>query len=159
MLNCYPSDKVIFWNKVSSYASNIKFKVITLPEASGPESSGTAWKRLTMPAVTALLSPNSFWNFKKTFHSSVSRNPLHNFFLALLIPNNWLKFYKQPIKTILKLGCRHSSVDSSAPTILPPQVCVPSTPSTLLPFIVFVLYLSCEKKENKQKEARRGPIF
>ena len=140
MLNCYPSDKVILWNKVSSYASNIKFKVITLPEASGPESSGTAWKRLTMPAVTALLSPNSFWKFKKTFHSSVSRNPLHNFFLALLIPNNWLKFYKQPIKTILKLGCRHSSVDSSAPTILPPQVWVPSTPSTLFSFIIFVMW-------------------
>ena len=49
-------------------------------------------------------------------------------------------------------GCCNSSVDSSAPTILPPQVRVPSKPSMLLPFIVkFVLYLSCEKNENKQK--------
>ena len=56
------------------------------------------------------------------------------------------------------LGCRHSSVDSSAPTILPPWVHIPSTPSTL--FIVkFVLYLCWEKDENKQKEAGFGPFF
>ena len=57
-------------------------------------------------------------------------------------------------------GCCNSSVDSSAPTILPPQVRVPSMPSMLLPFIVkFVLYLSCEKNENKQKEAGLGPFL
>ena len=50
--------------------------------------------------------------------------------------------------------CCHSSVELSVPTILPPQVRVLSTPSTLFSFIVFVLYLSCEKNENKQKEAR-----
>ena len=44
-------------------------------------------------------------------------------------------------------------MDSSAPSILLLQVRVPSTPSTLLSFIVFVLFLSCEKNENKQKEA------
>ena len=54
------------------------------------------------------------------------------------------------------LGCRHSSVDSSTP----PRVRVPSTPSTPLSFIVkFVLYLSCEKSKNKQKEAGFGPFF
>ena len=53
-------------------------------------------------------------------------------------------------------GCRHSSVESSAPTILPPRVRVPSMPSTL--FHLFVLYLSCEKNENKQKEAGFGPF-
>ena len=47
-------------------------------------------------------------------------------------------------------------MDSSAPTILPPQVRVPSTPSMFLSFIVFVLYLSFEKNENKQKEAGFG---
>ena len=42
---------------------------------------------------------------------------------------------------------------------LPPQVRVLSSPSTLLSFIVnFVQYLSCEKNENKQKEARVWPI-
>ena len=56
-------------------------------------------------------------------------------------------------------GCRHSSVDSPAPTIMPPRVRVPSTPSMLLSFIVFVVYLSCEKNENKQKEAGYGPFF
>ena len=50
------------------------------------------------------------------------------------------------------LGCRHSSVDSSAPTILPHQVQVPSTPSMLLSLIVkFVLSLSCEKNEINKK--------
>ena len=54
-------------------------------------------------------------------------------------------------------GCHHSSVDSSAPTILPPWVRVPSTPYMFLSFIVkFVLYLSYEKNENKQKEAGFG---
>ena len=48
-------------------------------------------------------------------------------------------------------GCYHSSVDSSPPTILLPRVRVPSTPSTLLSFIVLVLFLSCDKNENKQK--------
>ena len=49
-----------------------------------------------------------------------------------------------------KLGCRHSSVDSSVPTILLPWVQIPNKPSMLLFFIVkFVLYLSCEKNENK----------
>ena len=50
-------------------------------------------------------------------------------------------------------GCCHSSVESPAPTILPPRVWVPSTPSMLLSFIVkFVRYLSCEKNEiNKNR--------
>ena len=38
-------------------------------------------------------------------------------------------------------------MDSSAPTILPLWVQVPSTPSTLFSFIVFMLYLSCKKNE------------
>ena len=40
-------------------------------------------------------------------------------------------------------GCHHSSVESSAPTILPPQVQVPRTPSRLLSIKVFVIYSSC----------------
>ena len=50
-------------------------------------------------------------------------------------------------------------MDSSVPTILPRRVQVPSMPSTLLSFLVkFVLNLSCEKNENKQKEAGLGPF-
>ena len=50
-------------------------------------------------------------------------------------------------------------MDSSALTILPSQVRVPSTPSMLLTCIVkFVPSLSCEKYENKQKEAGFGPL-
>ena len=50
-------------------------------------------------------------------------------------------------------------MDSSAPTILMPPVRVTSTFSTLLSLIVFALYLSFEKNENKQKEAGFGPFF
>ena len=53
-----------------------------------------------------------------------------------------------------RLGCRHSSVDSSAPTILPPRVRVPSTLQSN-----FVLYLCWEKDKNKQKEAEFCPSF
>ena len=50
-------------------------------------------------------------------------------------------------KVRLYRGYRHSSVDSPVPTILPPRVLVPSTPTMLLSF---VLYMSCGKNENKQ---------
>ena len=58
-------------------------------------------------------------------------------------------------------GSRHSAVDSSVPSILPPQVQVPSMPFTLLTIKVkFVLYLflHCEKNKNKQKEPRFCPL-
>ena len=42
--------------------------------------------------------------------------------------------------------------------ILPSQVRVPSTPSTLLSFIVFVLHVSCEKNENKRSRGWVWPI-
>ena len=51
-----------------------------------------------------------------------------------------------------KSVCRHSSMDSSAPTILPPRVQVPSTPSFR---VKFVLYLPCEKNKNR---AGDGPF-
>ena len=60
--------------------------------------------------------------------------------------------------TLISLGCRHSSADSSVPTILLPRVQVPSAPSRLFSFIVFVLYLSGEKNENKLKETGFGPL-
>ena len=64
----------------------------------------------------------------------------------------------------LPVGCRYSSVDSSAPSIMPPRVQVQSTPSTLFSiYIVQIVYLSfeleCEKNKNKQKEAGIGPFF
>ena len=60
------------------------------------------------------------------------------------------------------LVCHHSSVDSSVPSILPPWVRLPSTPSMLLSFMVkFVLYLSlqCEKRTKINKIGRIWPIF
>ena len=52
-------------------------------------------------------------------------------------------------------GC-HSSMVSSAPTILWPLVRIPRTPSTLFQFVID---LWCEKEENKQKRGRDWPIF
>ena len=52
---------------------------------------------------------------------------------------------------------RHSSVVSSAPTILRLWVRIPSTPSTLFQFVL--LRLQHEKDENKQKKAGIGPFF
>ena len=63
-----------------------------------------------------------------------------------------------------EFGFHHSSVDLSAPSILPPQVQVLSTPSMLVSiYIVQIVYLSFElereKKENKQKEAGIGSFL
>ena len=50
------------------------------------------------------------------------------------------------------LGVPPQHVDSSAPTILPQWVRVPSTPSMLLSFIVFVLYWHVKRtKINKKR--------
>ena len=56
-------------------------------------------------------------------------------------------------------GCRHSSVDSSAPTILLPRVRVPSTSSTLfhLQYLCYIFHV--KRMKIKQKEARFGPFF
>ena len=60
----------------------------------------------------------------------------------------------------IKVACRHSSVDSSVPSILPPRVRVPSTPSMLFFNLYLSFELECEKNEkNKQKEAEIGPFF
>ena len=49
---------------------------------------------------------------------------------------NWEKILKfslnDPTENGSKVGCRHSSMDSSAPSNLSPRVRVPSIPSTLL---------------------------
>ena len=60
---------------------------------------------------------------------------------------------------ILKVirGGRHSSVVSSAPTILQPWVWIPSTPSMLFQFVL--LKLQWKKNENEQKRGRDWPIF
>ena len=56
-------------------------------------------------------------------------------------------------------GCRHSLVDLSATSILPPQVQLPSTPSMLLSFIIiFVLYLSLQC-ETRTKINKRGWVW
>ena len=52
------------------------------------------------------------------------------------------------------LGGRHSSVVSSAPTILRSRVWIPSTPSTPFQFVLFKM--QWEQNENKQKDAGIG---
>ena len=57
------------------------------------------------------------------------------------------------------IGCRHSSVDSSAPSNLQPRVRIPSTISMLyLLLVTFGLYSSfhCEKNEKKTKRGWFG---
>ena len=63
---------------------------------------------------------------------------------------------KSFLKTIF-LGCRYSSVDLSAPSILSLWVRVPSTPSMLLSIYIWIV--SCGKDKNKQKEVGLGPFF
>ena len=57
------------------------------------------------------------------------------------------RFFTQTIPT---RGCCNSSVDSSAPSILPPRVRVPSTPSMLFQFILFKLYI-CQLNSNVKR--------
>ena len=59
---------------------------------------------------------------------------------------------KRPfIKLIISLlSVHHSSVVLFAPSVLPPRVWVPSTPSTLLSIYIWIF--SCEKDKNKQKK-------
>ena len=57
-----------------------------------------------------------------------------------------------------KEGCRHGSVDSSAPIILG-SIPKHAINAFIIYIVKFVLYLSCEKNGNKQKEAEFGPFF
>ena len=59
----------------------------------------------------------------------------------------------------IALGCRHSSVDSSAPSIQLPQDQVPSKQSSIIySKICAIFVLELWKNENKQKEVRFGPF-
>ena len=96
---------------------------------------------------------------KITCHYKMSWWPMKNRYLKIGYPSHltesWLKFQNH-LKVMSGMGCRHSSVDLSALSILLPRVRLPSTLSMLLSFIVIVLYLSlqCEKRTKiKRKEA------
>ena len=123
--------------------------------------SNVEWKRSSLSAINDLID----WSWKKIAHgTSPLLLSLHS---DVNIISSWsanyddkdciLKLYffsrlKSQKAQILKWhikckrfkwykwfkGCRHSSVDSSAPTIMPLRVRVPSTPSTL-----FIIYSIC----------------
>ena len=59
------------------------------------------------------------------------------------------------------MGCRHGSVDSSVPSILPPRVRVPSTPSMLLSIYIlqFTIYILHLEKMKIKREVGIGPFF
>ena len=64
---------------------------------------------------------------------------------------------KTMVATNASLNCgRHSSVVSSAPTILRPRVRIPSTPSMLFQFVIDFW---CEKDKNKWKRGGDWPMF
>ena len=63
---------------------------------------------------------------------------------------------------IMYCSVHQSSVDSSAPSILRSGVRIPSTPSTIFPYLVKFctkLSLCWAKDKNKQKEAWVGPFL
>ena len=113
------------------------------------------WNRgLLASEATALpTEPQPLPNIKQLIKCTSSKQHSEG---ILWIRNDVKLSEHQQIQT---LGCHHSSLDLSAPTILLPRVRVPSSSSTLLSFIVFVLYLLCEKNKNKQKEARFGTFL
>ena len=55
-----------------------------------------------------------------------------------------------PHFALTNMGCRHSSVDSSGPSILLPLVWVPSTPLMIL--VICVWIVACGKYENELKK-------
>ena len=79
-----------------------------------------------------------FWGLSQTQQPTTTA--ITSFHLLLLKNSMW--------------GCRHSSVDSSAPTILPPQVRVPSTPSML--YHLWYLCYICHLKRTKINKKRPG---
>ena len=54
-------------------------------------------------------------------------------------------------------GCRHSSVDLFAPSILLPQVLVPSTPSMLLS--IYIDFSHVENTKMNKMRPEFGPFF
>ena len=121
---------------------------------------------------------SSWWTINKfvwllgqyTTPSSLSTNELHGRMVLgspskvppkvrMPVVHKWWNAHKcvkeDETKKLRKSGCRRSSVDYSAPTILPPWLRVPITPFTLLSFIVkFVLYFFV--KRTKINKKRRG---
>ena len=71
----------------------------------------------------------------------------------------WIEHPLKMLTTIksLRKVCQQGSVDSSAPTILPPRVRVPSTPSMLLSIYIDLCHV--EKTKINKKEARIGPFL
>ena len=64
--------------------------------------------------------------------------------------NRGILLFKVNSQPTVPLGRRHSPVDLSTYAYHPAaRVRIPSTPSTLSNIVKFVLYLSCEKNENK----------
>ena len=62
----------------------------------------------------------------------------------------WKRGHKERERERVR-SSRHSSVVSSAPTILRPRVQIPSTPSRLFQFVLLKMELECEKDEYKRK--------
>ena len=96
--------------------------------------------------TTATTSIRCLKRFK--FDIGISRASLHR---PSAHPTLHLLLVKRSIS-----GCRHSSVDSSAPSILLPRVQVPSTPSMLLSIYIDLCH---EEKTKINKKAGIGPFF
>ena len=72
--------------------------------------------------------------------------------------NNWIG---PTVKQLWNYGCRSSSVNLSALTILLTRVRVPSTPSMLfeVKFVLYLFVIVLRKVRKKQKETGFGPFL
>ena len=78
--------------------------------------------------------------------------------LSQVDPSVWITVHITSVdKQFYLRGCSHSSVDSSAPSILLPQVLIPSTPSMFFKFLFDLCRV--EKTKIKEKEAGIGSFF
>ena len=64
---------------------------------------------------------------QKQFYNSQIKSPIIKYWNIKYAPA-----WRYSVQHWWEMGCRHSSVDSSVPSILPPWVPIPSTPSPLL---------------------------
>ena len=93
---------------------------------------------------------------KNSMHAKwpISLNP--NFDLSNKYRPSWAMVSVFVIK-VLEMRGRNSSVVSSVPTILQPQVRIPSPPSKL--FSICIIKIVSRKWQNEQKEAGIGPFL
>ena len=81
------------------------------------------------------------------------------FFMTIMSYNSELLYSKTSSNRGRQMGCRHSSVDLSAPSILPPWVRNPSNPSKHLFHLQSNLCFNCHCVVKRTKINKKRPGF